>query len=131
MVIDSSALLAIVLAESDAAVYANAIARALETGSNPLCIPASVVVEAAIVAELRSRGKQLNALIDRMQPEIVPLDHTLAKLAVQTFRKFGRGRHRAALNFGDCLSYATAEHLRLPLLYKGDDFRRTGLLSAL
>ncbi len=57
------------------------------------------------------------------------LDHTVADLAIDAFRRYGKGRHKAALNFGDCLVYATAKHLDLPLLYKGQDFIHTDLKS--
>jgi ribonuclease VapC len=130
MVIDSSALLAVALAESDAQLYIHAIDHAITQG-RPVYVPASVIVEAGIVAETRNRASALDALLDRLQPEIVPLDRSLAQLSRQAFRRFGRGRHLAKLNFGDCMSYATAEHLRLPLLFKGEDFPRTPIRSAL
>lgn len=124
MVIDSSALVAIVHGEPDAHAYIEAIAIAIEQRSR-IYIPASVLVEAGIVAERRGRGSLLDGVIERIQPEIVPLDRPIAELSRQAFRRFGRGRHRAQLNFGDCMSYATAQYLRLPLLYKGDEFRET------
>jgi ribonuclease VapC len=89
-----------------------------------------VLVEAGIIADTRNCGSSLDALLDRLQPEIVPLDRALAELSLKAFRRFGRGRHPAKLNFGDCMSYATAEYFRLPLLFKGDDLRRTAIASA-
>ena len=130
MVIDSSTLIAIVLGEPDAQIYIDAIDAAF-TEERPIYVPASVLVEAGIVADIRNLGPRLDALLDHLQPEIVPLDRSLAALARRTFHRFGRGRHPARLNFGDCLSYATAEFLHLPLLYKGTDFRRTAIASAL
>jgi ribonuclease VapC len=88
-------------------------------------------LEAGIVADVRNRASFLDALLGRLQPEIVPLDRSLAELARHAFRRFGRWRHRAQLNFGDCMSYATAEYLRMPLLFKGEDFRHTSITSAL
>lgn len=130
MVIDTSALMAIVLAEPDAYLYADAIAITAE-GQRALYVPASVLVEVSIVAEQLHRHEQLDALLDSLQPEVVPLDHSIARLARQAFRTFGRGRHSAKLNFGDCMSYATAQYLQSPLLYKGEDFRQTDIRSAL
>ena len=130
MVIDSSALLAVVLAEADAQLYIDEIERAL-TEKRPVYVPASVLVEAGIVADSRNCGTFLDTLLDRLQPEIVPLDRSLADLSRQAFRRFGRGRHPAKLNFGDCMSYATAEYFRVPLLFKGEDFPRTPVASAL
>jgi ribonuclease VapC len=130
MVIDSSALLAVTLAEPDAQLYIDAIARALAE-KRPVYVPASVLLEAGIVADTRNCAQFLDSLIDRLQPEIAPLDRSLAELAQRAFRRFGRGRHRAQLNFGDCMSYATAEYFRLPLLFKGEDFGHTAIASAL
>ena len=130
MVIDSSALIAIVLGEPDAQAYIDAIDAAF-TEERPIYMPASVLVEAGIVTDIRNLASRFDALLDHLQPEIVPLDRSLAELARQAFRRFGRGRHPARLNFGDCLSYATAEFLHMPLLYKGADFKRTAITSAL
>lgn len=74
--------------------------------------------------------EQLDALLEHIQPEIVSLDRSVADLARSAFRQFGRGRHKAKLNFGDCISYAAAQYLRLPLLYRGEDFPQTGIPSA-
>jgi ribonuclease VapC len=130
MVIDTSALLAIVLGEEDGEQYIEAIDQNLEQHSD-LRVPASVLVEAGIVADRRGRGRQLATLIERMQPEIEPLTEAIAELAVKAFRKFGKGVHKADLNFGDCMSYATAEFLQEPLLFKGNDFGRTTIKPAL
>ena len=130
MVIDSSALLAIVFGEADAPSFIDAIGRAFES-STAIYIPAPVLVEAGVVADQRARGEQLDALIDRMEAEIAPLNERVARIARKAFEEFGRGRHQARLNFGDCMSYATARYLQLPLLYKGDDFKKTDIDSAL
>jgi ribonuclease VapC len=130
MVIDSSALLAVVFGEADCERYIDVIERNLEA-HREIRVPASVLVEAGIAAEIRDFGKQLAMLIDRIQPEVVPLTEVIAELSVLVFRKFGKGRHRAGLNFGDCMSYATAEHLQAPLLFKGDDFEQTPIRPAL
>ena len=122
--------MAIVLSEPDAYVYADAIAQAAE-GQTRLYIPASVLVEAGIVAEQLHVNEELDVLLDSLQLEVVPLDRPIAELARQAFRTFGRGRHKAKLNFGDCMSYATARYLGLPLLYKGEDFRRTDIQPVL
>jgi ribonuclease VapC len=124
------ALLAVVLAEPDAHLYIDAIDRALAQ-RRPVYLPASALVEAGIVAETRNCARYLDALLTRLQPEVVPLDRALAELSQQVFRRFGRGRHQAKLNFGDCMSYATAEFFRLPLLFKGEDFTQTPVASAL
>jgi len=92
MVIDSSALIAIVLGEPDAQIYIDAIDAAFGK-ERSIYVPASVLVEAGIVADIRNRGPRLDALLDHLQPEIVPLDRSLAVLARRAFHRFGRGHH--------------------------------------
>ena len=96
MVIDSSSLLAIVLAEADDYLYIEAIAQAVEN-RNRLCLPASVLVEAGIVVEQRNFSEQFDTLLSSLHAEVVPLDRSIAELARQAFRTFGRGRHKARI----------------------------------
>ena len=130
MVIDSSALLSIVFGEPERDAFVEVIFRATDEG-RMVYIPATVIVEAGMAAERRRHVEKLDGLLARITSEIVPLDYAIAQLARAAHRRFGRGFHKAALNFGDCMTYATALYLRAPLLYKGDDFRRTGIPSAL
>jgi ribonuclease VapC len=130
MIVDSSALLAIVFGEPDFPTYRDAIDRYTEQGLE-IYIPAPVLLEAGIAAERRGSAARLDAVLDGLNADIVPFDRAIAQLARQAFREFGRGFHKAALNFGDCMSYATARYLKLPLLYKGDDFRKTNIPSVL
>ena len=91
------------------------------------------LLEAAIVVESRSGplgGDQLDALIERASIEVVPVTAEQVTAARRAWRRFGRGRHRAALDLGDCLAYALAEATREPLLFKGDDFARTDVEPA-
>lgn len=74
--------------------------------------------------------EQMQALIERLELEIVPLSDEQAKLAIDGFRRFGKGRHPAGLNFGDCFSYALAKATGQPLLFKGDDFSLTDIKRA-
>lgn len=130
MVIDTSALVAILFGEEDSDTFIDAIATRAEAGHR-IFIPAPVIVEAGIVAERRNQAKELNALLDGLRAEVWALDGAIAELARKAYRQFGRGFHKAALNFGDCMSYATAHYLQLPLLYKGDDFPKTNIPSVL
>lgn len=127
-VIDSSALLAVVLGEPDAESYA---ARLVE----PVRFVINVVTlfEAAVAAERRGgleARDRLDRLVTRVAPQLVPFDQVHLGWARDAFRRFGKGRHPAALNLGDCISYATARHAGLPLLFKGDDFGRTDVARA-
>ena len=128
MVIDSSALIAILLEEADASVYYYAMAN-----SPVRLLSAATFVEASLVLMRRrtlAATDALDNLIDTLRIETVPVDRHQALLAREAFRRFGKGRHKAGLNFGDCFSYALARHTGEPLLYKGNDFRETDVVSA-
>jgi len=128
MVIDSSALLAIVFEEPDASIYLSAILN-----SDNCLVSAVSLVETSMVS-LRLRSPDpialLDDLINRSEIIVAPVDHEQALLAREAFRRFGKGRHKAGLNFGDCFSYALAKQTGEPLLYKGHDFSQTDILSA-
>ena len=123
MVVDSSALLSILFQEDDRELYL----RALSSDDKRLMSTVSFV-ETSIVAE-RRRGADgllvLDQLIAATSIELVSVDITQAHAARSAYRIFGKGRHPAALNFGDCFAYALAKTLMEPLLYKGDDFSKT------
>lgn len=95
-----------------------------------LSLSAASRVEAGVVVEAR-RGPvattDLQLLLDTLRVNIVPVDEEQAGAAVAAWRRFGKGRHPAGLNFGDCFSYALARTLGLPLLFVGEDFARTDL----
>jgi ribonuclease VapC len=125
MVIDTSALLAVLLQEAHAA----EIAEAIETGS-PRLLSAASLLEASIVIESRKGepgGRELDLLIYRGGIEIVAVDQAQAETARTAWRRFGKGRHPAALNYGDCFAYALARTRQLPLLFCGNDFSQTDL----
>ena len=125
MVIDSSAIVAILLNEADAA----DIAQAIESNSQRL-LSAANLLEASIVIESRkgeAGGRELDLLIYRAAIEIVAVDQEQAELARIAWRRFGKGRHLAGLNYGDCFAYALARTRQLPLLFQGDDFSRTDI----
>jgi ribonuclease VapC len=127
-VIDSSALLAVVLGESDAEALA---ARLVEPVKK--VVSAGTLFEAAVAAERRGgleARDRLDRLVTRVEPKVVAFDVEHLGWARDAFRRFGKGRHPAALNLGDCIAYATARHAVLPLLYKGDDFAQTDLERA-
>ena len=128
MIIDSSAICAILFGETDTKRYEDAIAEA-----DVRRISAGNLLEAAFVVESRTGplgGDQLDALIERAGIEVVPISAEQATIARRAWRRFGKGRHAAGLNLGDCLAYALAESTREPLLFKGDDFARTDIEPA-
>ena len=125
MVIDTSALIAILLGEPDAEAFAVAIAN-----DPKRLISAFSVLEVSIVIEAKkgeAGGRELDLLLHRAQIEIVAMDSEQAELARIAWRTFGKGRHPAGLNIGDCCSYALSESSGEPLLFKGDDFSKTDL----
>jgi ribonuclease VapC len=121
--VDTSALVAILLRESDAIDHLNALARISRWG-----IAAPNRTELLMVASVRLSGDGASCareLLARQQIQTVPVDEVLADAAADAFQRYGKGRHPAALNFGDCFAYALARQYRLPLLFKGDDFALT------
>src|SRR5664279_29476 len=129
MVIDSSAIIAILLAELEAEAYANAIAL-----DNVRICSAVSFLETSIVIETR-RGDagliRLDLLVAEANIEIVPFSLRDARVARRVYRQFGKGINPAGLNFGDCASYALALDTGESLLYKGDDFKKAGIASAI
>ena len=129
MIVDTSAVLAILFAEDDATRYADAIAEAdmrLMSAANYL--EAGVVVDNQISA---AAGRQLDALMSRADIRVEAVTREHANIARQAYLDFGKGNHAARLNFGDCFAYALSKATGLPLLFKGDDFTKTDLASAL
>ena len=128
MIIDTSAILAILLQEPDAGRFEDAIADAW-----PRRMTAVALLEATMVVEGRGgteAGDDLDALLKRTRVEFVPVTQEQAHVARQAWRRFGKGNHPAALNFGDCFAYALAEVTGEPLLFKGDDFALTDIEAA-
>ncbi|HUP19367.1 MAG TPA: type II toxin-antitoxin system VapC family toxin [Gemmatimonadota bacterium] len=128
MIIDSSAVLAILFGEPEAP----AIERAMEI--DPIRrISAGNLLESAIVAEARFGevgGRELDLFLLKAGVEVVPVDARQVELARAAYRRWGKGRDRAGLNFGDCFAYALAAGTGEPLLFTGTDFGRTDVRTA-
>lgn len=130
MIVDTSALIAILKNEPDADLYAEALSR-----SDRKRISAANFVEAAIVVD-SNRDPILSRRLDDLMAiagvEIEPVCQKQARLARAAYRDYGKGSgHGASLNYGDCFSYALAKVTGEELLYKGDDFTKTDLVSVL
>ena len=129
MIVDSSAILAIMFAESDAAVFAKVMSEAASCK-----ISAATFVEVAVVVEAQTKdrgSRQLDTFLRRAGFVIEPVTEEQAHLARQAYADFGKGRHPAGLNFGDCFSYALAKASGETLLFKGGDFSKTDIVSAI
>lgn len=129
MILDTSSLVAVMAEEPDAELYIEAISRA------PVCrISAGNFLELSIVIESQFGSdvlRQCDALFRRVGIVIEPVTVEHIHVARQAYHDFGKGRHPAELNFGDCFAYALARATGEPLLFKGGDFGKTDIVSAL
>ena len=129
MVIDSSALLAILQDEPER----RALVEVIESADRR-CLSVVNLVEASIVLETRrgpDAARLLDTLVERAGIEVVGVDLEQGALARRAFARYGKGRHSAGLNFGDCFAYALAQALGDSLLFKGNDFSQTDVAPAL
>ena len=129
MVVDTSAVVAILLREPEADSFAGMVV------DSPLRVMSVVTrVELSFVVEgrLREAGRtDLEQLLRDLRIELAAVTPEQAEIAIEAFRRYGKGRHRAGLNIGDCFSYALAKVMDLPLLFKGGDFVHTDIRPAL
>lgn len=123
--VDTSALMAILLDEPPAADCAEILA------SEHVLVSAATVAEALVVAERRGLRGEMASLIDGLGFEVVNVSAATARQVADTYARWGKGVHPAALNFGDCFAYDLAKTRQCPLLYVGQDFGRTDLTAAL
>ncbi|MGI8677799.1 MAG: type II toxin-antitoxin system VapC family toxin [Jatrophihabitans sp.] len=130
MIVETSALVAVVTAEPDADRYYEVMRSAAWSQ-----LSAASYLEAAIVVDSRGNpvmSRRLDALLESLDASVVAVSEAQARIARQAYRDFGKGSgHRAQLNFGDCFAYALATETDEPLLFKSDDFGPTGVRSAL
>lgn len=128
MIVDTSAIIAILRDEADAPEISKALQQAAKRR-----ISAANYIEAAIITD-SNRNPILSRRFDDLLREgdivIEPVTAEQARIAREAYRDFGKGQHRAGLNFGDCFAYALARVSGEPLLFKGDDFRHTGISVA-
>jgi ribonuclease VapC len=129
MVLDTSALLAILQDEPERRAFNEAIEAA-----DARRLSLANLVEVAIVIEARfgaAGQRDLDQYVERAEIELMPVDLEQAHVARRAYSRYGKGRHAAALNFGDCFAYALATVLGEPLLFKGGDFARTDVVPYL
>ncbi len=128
MTVDTSAILAILQDEPEREEFLAKLGLAQRRQ-----VSAISVLEAAMVLEGRrgeDAGSDLDLFLSRAAIEIVAFDEEQLRVARSAFRRFGKGRHRAGLNFGDCAAYALAQWSDEPLLFKGEDFSATDVVQA-
>lgn len=128
MVIDTSALVAMLTDEPESELFEAAVA------SDPVRLMSTAsYLEAAIVIETRfgeAGGRELDLWLHRAGVDLVAVGADQAQAARAAYRRFGKGRHRAGLNYGDCFAYALAASSGQPLLFKGEDFAHTDIVAA-
>ncbi len=127
MVIDSSAIIAILQLEPELEQFAKAIS------SDPVrLLSAATMVEIGIllIAHSDAAYQEFEQLVADIEIEIVPVDEQQSRIALDAFRRYGKGRHSARLNYGDCFTYALAKLSGESLLFKGNDFSQTDILQA-
>jgi ribonuclease VapC len=128
MVIDTSALVAILFQEPEAAEFSAAIGQ-----DSRRLVSAAIALETFLVVEARkgdSGAREVDLLFHRGRLEIAAFEQSQLELARDAWRQYGKGRHPAGLNLGDCFSYALAKSLGEPLLFKGSDFAQTDVTPA-
>ena len=125
MVVDTSAILAVLFGEEDGALYLDALAEPDRKFMSPFNM-----LEADIVVHAR-KGEEGHALLERFiyncGIETIPFNSAARQLTYEAWQRYGKGRHPASLNMGDCCAYAAARQLRQPLLFKGNDFGKTDI----
>jgi ribonuclease VapC len=131
MFVDASALTAMLLSETDAQELLARLSNGTPRQTSPLAVWETSLAVARVLrlspSEARQAVEQFLALI---QIDVIAVAPDTQALAVEAFERYGKGRHPAALNFGDCFAYACARHAKLPLLYKGNDFPQTDIEAA-
>lgn len=127
MVIDTSAILALLLEEPEAKKISDIISQ-----DPRRLLSAATALEIMIVIEAKkgeAGGRELDLLLHHAKIDIVPFDFEQAEIARHAWQRYGKGNHPASLNFGDCFSYALAKQSGEPLLFKGNDFNQTDILT--
>ncbi len=129
MVVDTSALIAILLGEPETESFVRAL-----VGDPKRMISAFNALESGIVSEARkgeAGGRELDLFLHRARIEIIALNSDQVEIGLSAWRKYGKGNHPAGLNIGDCCAYALAKYSGEPLLFKGKDFSQTDIRSVI
>jgi len=128
MFVDASAIVAILVEESDAASLTKRLEQAVAPCTSPIAIYEAVAGVARVrTVEIRTAETILDRFLEQARVRVVPITAEIGCGALTAFERYGRGRHPAALNMGDCFAYACARVLDMPLLFKGDDFPLTDI----
>ncbi len=128
MFVDASAIVAILNNEPEAEAFLGILDSQDGFITSPLAVLEAVIRMASVMGESVDKARALvEEFLQEAEIAIHPVDADVGRLAMAAFDRYGKGRHPARLNFGDCFSYAMARHHRVGLLYKGNDFAQTDL----
>ena len=131
MFVDASALVAMLVSEEEAPSLFKRLEAAETRLTSAMAVwEASVAVSRILHRSIKAAESEVNALLRLLEIEGVTVPASIASGALDAFDRYGKGRHPAQLNFGDCFAYACARHFGQPLLFKGDDFTRTDIEAA-
>jgi ribonuclease VapC len=131
MFLDASAIVAILVEESDAASLTKRLEQAVAPCTSPIAIYEAIAGVARLrTVEIRTAETILDRFLEQATVRVVPITAEIGRSALSASERYGRGRHPAALNMGDCFAYACARVLDMPLLFKGDDFPLTDITVA-
>lgn len=131
MFLDSSALVAMLALEDDSQALSERLERHSKRITSPIVVwEASIALSRLLAVEPDDAYEFVQAFLDKAGVRVMMVSTTAAAKAVSAWATYGKGRHPAALNFGDCFTYAVAREYRAPVLYKGEDFAKTDLQPA-
>jgi ribonuclease VapC len=131
MFVDASAMVAILVDERDAEALTKRLEQAVEPCTSPIAIYETVAAVARVCnVPVRAAEMIMYRFLRQTAVRVVPITAEIGRGALSAFERYGRGRHSAALNMGDCFAYACARELDIPLLFKGDDFAQTDIVIA-
>jgi ribonuclease VapC len=131
MFVDASAIIAVLAKEPELPLMRDKLNAARQVLVSPLAVyEASLGFARILEGNLVTSAAGVRDFLAVTKAQIIPIDDAIGELALDAFRQYGKGRHRASLNMGDCFSYACAKMHRVPLLFKGDDFIHTDIRIA-
>jgi ribonuclease VapC len=131
MFIDASALTALLTDEDDARELLARLQQTKERATSPLAVwEAAIAVARVLGLTVSETGEAVDDYLALMEIDVVAVPPQTAKIALDAFERYGKGRHPARLNFGDCFAYACARHFGQPLMFKGADFPQTDIEAA-
>jgi ribonuclease VapC len=130
MFIDASAIVAITAPEEDGPVLSARLDQATDAQTSPIALYEAVLgLSRTLAISVADAEEAVGNFIIESGAEIIPITAEIGRAAIRVFERYGRGRHPARLNMGDCFAYACARTLGVPLLFKGDDFSQTDIAA--